>query len=90
MNNDFVETINMTIGDTTDSINMAIGENAGSIDFNIDTVEGTRNYEKLTNKPQINSVELLGNKSLDQLGIQEAGDYADTRITNLEIDALFL
>ncbi len=31
---------------------------------------GTSNYEALTNKPSINSVELTGNKSLDTLGIQ--------------------
>ena len=48
---------------------------------------GTRNYERLTNKPQINDVELVGNKSLEDLGIvnneqpdweqhdTEAGDY---------------
>ena len=31
---------------------------------------GTSDYNDLTNKPQINSVELSGNKSLDDLGIQ--------------------
>lgn len=31
---------------------------------------GTNNYNELTNKPQINSVELVGNKSLSDLGIQ--------------------
>lgn len=31
---------------------------------------GTNNYNELTNKPQINSVELVGNKSLAALGIQ--------------------
>lgn len=31
---------------------------------------GTSNYNDLANKPQINSVELSGNKSLDDLGIQ--------------------
>lgn len=33
-------------------------------------------YELLSNKPQINGVELIGDKSLDDLGIQETGDYA--------------
>lgn len=33
------------------------------------------NYEKMTNKPQINGVELSGNKSLDDLGAQPKGDY---------------
>lgn len=30
---------------------------------------GTTNYNVLTNKPQVNGVELMGNKSLDELGI---------------------
>lgn len=37
---------------------------------------GTTDYSELTNKPQINSVELSGNKTLAELGIQAAGDYA--------------
>lgn len=32
-------------------------------------------YASLSNKPQINSVELSGNKTLDQLGIQAKGNY---------------
>lgn len=36
---------------------------------------GTSDYAELTNKPQINSVELTGNKTLDDLGIQAKGDY---------------
>ena len=35
-------------------------------------------YATATNKPQINSVELVGNKTLDQLGIQAKGNYATT------------
>ena len=36
---------------------------------------GTSNYNVLTNKPKINNVELNGNKSLNELGIQPAGNY---------------
>lgn len=36
---------------------------------------GTSNYNALTNKPKINNVELVGNKSLNDLGIQPAGNY---------------
>lgn len=36
---------------------------------------GTTDYTQLENKPQINSVELAGNKTLDDLGIQAKGDY---------------
>lgn len=39
---------------------------------------GTTDYTELENKPQINSVELSGNKTLDELGIQAKGDYLKT------------
>ena len=37
---------------------------------------GTTNYNSLSNKPKINNVTLEGNKSLSELGVQPAGDYA--------------
>lgn len=37
---------------------------------------GSSDYTDLTNKPKINNVELVGNKSLNDLGIQPAGNYA--------------
>lgn len=37
--------------------------------------QGVSDYTLLTNKPQINGVTLLGNKSLADLGIQPAGEY---------------
>lgn len=37
---------------------------------------GASDYTDLENKPSINSVELVGNKSLADLGIQPSGDYA--------------
>ena len=39
---------------------------------------GTTNYLLLENKPKINNVELTGNKTLDDLGIQAKGDYLTT------------
>ena len=45
---------------------------------------GTRNYQELTNKPQINSVELNGNKTSADLGLQPAGNYLTE-----EIDPIF-
>ena len=36
---------------------------------------GTTDYTQLENKPQINSVELTGNKTLNDLGIQPKGNY---------------
>lgn len=35
----------------------------------------TTDYSQLTNKPSINDVELVGNKTLDDLGIQPKGNY---------------
>ena len=54
---------------------------------------GTTNYEDLYNKPQINSVRIVGNKSLEELGIQPAGDYAtkeyvDNAITTTITEAI--
>ena len=56
---------------------------------------GTTDYTDLTNKPQINSVELTGNKTLAALGIQAAGDYAltsaiPTKVSQLQNDSNFL
>lgn len=49
----------------------------------------TIDYNQLTNKPQINNIELVGNKTLDELGIQAKGDYAlvddvDAQISELQ------
>lgn len=53
---------------------------------------GTSNYEDLTNKPQINDVELVGNKSLSDLGIaiptelsQLTGDTTHRVVTDEQI-----
>lgn len=51
----------------------------------IKTIE-SGDYLGLSNKPQINSVVLIGNKSLDDLNIQVKGDYADRPLTNSEIE----
>lgn len=39
---------------------------------------GTTNYQDLSNKPSVNGVELLGNKTAQDLGLQPKGDYATT------------
>lgn len=38
---------------------------------------GTNDYNRLKNKPSINDVELEGNKTLEELGIQPVGDYVE-------------
>ena len=50
---------------------------------------GTTNYEDLSNKPKIGDVELVGTKTLVQLGIQPAGDYAtETYVTEQIVAAV--
>ena len=44
-------------------------EEIAIMEEDIQYVEGTSDYEELENKPQINGVELIGNKSLNDLGI---------------------
>jgi hypothetical protein len=45
-----------------------------------------RDYNDLTNKPQINDVELEGNKTLDDLGIQAKGDFATVAYVDGELE----
>ena len=61
-------------------------------------------YDILINKPQINNIELIGNKTLEELNIQPAGDYVvnetlteyakteniPTKVSQLENDAGYL
>ena len=49
------------------------------------TDKGVIDYEELENLPQINDVTVIGNKSLNDYGIQEEMDY----ITNTRIDDIF-
>lgn len=59
----------------------------GSDDMVIYTTgEMERDYRWLKNKPRINGVELTSDKSSEDLGVQPAGEYADTEITNSEVD----
>ena len=51
-------------------INMAIETNK-EMSFDIQASGGSSNYEKLSNKPKINNVELSGNKVSDDLGLQD-------------------
>lgn len=51
-------------------------------------VGGTNDYNELDNKPRINGVILKNDKTSEELGIQAAGDYADSALTNSEIEEL--
>lgn len=58
------------------TIDLDIPESAEiSVCVSYQSAAGTSNYEHLENKPSINGVELKGDKSLDELGIQPKGDY---------------
>lgn len=54
---------------------------ASSETLNIDIDQSrsgyTTNYNVLANKPQINNIELIGNKSSKQLGLQDTLDMAE-------------
>lgn len=59
------------------SLTMATAELVSSIDLYAGGT-GTNNYNDLNNKPQINDFELVGNKSLSDLGIQPIISDLDT------------
>jgi hemolysin activation/secretion protein len=61
-----------------------------SLDITLETAAtaGDNNYNNLYNKPLINDVVLVGNRSLDDLNIQVKGDYPDEALTNQEIEDL--
>lgn len=64
-------------------------------DGTLNAEKSTQSYTELTNKPKINNVELDGEKSLDDLGIQSKGDYATkeelpTKTSQLENDSNFI
>ena len=64
-------------------------------DGTLNAEKSTQSYTELTNKPKINNVELDGEKSLDDLGIQAKGDYATkeelpTKTSQLVNDSNFI
>ncbi|MGN1393441.1 MAG: hypothetical protein ACI4V7_05275 [Succinivibrionaceae bacterium] len=59
------------------------------VDITNDVISTNYLYEDLTDKPTINSVELAGNKTLEELGIQPKGNYAtsnDLKLVDLKVD----
>jgi len=48
----------------------------------------TGDYNKLINKPRINDVTLEGNMSLERLGIQPAGNYPNSPLTDEDLEEL--
>lgn len=65
---DGIATVTITKKDGTQEVVEIFDGDAG-------TGAGTTNYQELENKPKINNIQLDGNKSLEELGIQPKGDY---------------
>lgn len=70
---------NTTYSEQSYTFNPQYNESDKSFDEDFGEIHNIveNNYEKLRNKPQIESVELIGNKSFEDLGM--------TEISNLEI-----
>lgn len=66
-----VNTLTIEAGD-----NITLDQEGNVLTINSTASGGTYDYTDLTNKPKINNVELNGNKSLNDLGIQPVGNYA--------------
>lgn len=85
---------NQTINVNNQSNTQGLGlENSHNI--TVTTLDGTKNYVELENKPLINNIELVGNKTLEELGIQKLGEYASpsdipTKVSELENDKGYL
>lgn len=77
-----------------------INQNTDNIDLNNLTLEQAKaiietlpelidTYKKLMDKPKINNIELVDNKTLEELGIQPAGEYEEVEaLSNQEIENL--
>lgn len=76
-----IQTTNELLGEI-ETVNEIVGE------VSINTGGGTLNYEYLYNKPKINNVELIQNKTLEDLGIQEKGEYPSQSLSNSDIEAI--
>ena len=76
------ETIDIDIEINTDSsIDTDVQTSDGEIDTDIEiSTGGTNDYNDLVNKPSIEGVELIGDKTLEELGVEA--------LTPQEIDAI--
>lgn len=76
------ETIDIDIEINTDSsIDTDIQTSDGEIDTDIEiSTGGTNDYNDLINKPSIEGIELVGDKTLEELGVEA--------LTPQEIDAI--
>lgn len=96
-----LETTNELIGELSNDNNIVgeiqtTNELSGEIEpineilceVSMNTGGGTLNYDYLYNKPKINNIELVQNKTLDDLGIQEKGEYPSESLSNSDIESI--
>lgn len=83
------EEITMSVGNNHEDVGLNILGNDQPMEFDTSNQQaGTDNYRKLINKPSINSVTLIDNKTSQDLGLQPEGDYPDESLTNMDIERL--
>ena len=76
--------LEMEINANDDNLDVNIESQNETLESNIEvnTILGTDNYKELKNKPSINGVELVDNKTSEELGLQPKGDYAMKETTD--------
>lgn len=75
----------MSVQDLSFDLGFDSGNNGFNADFkNMQVISGTNDYNPLINKPSINEVVLVGNKTGDQLDLQGKMDV----ISNTDIEDL--
>lgn len=67
----------VSFGNTTNDLQFQAPQNV---------VGGTTNYKALSNKPLINGIELVDDKTLEDLGIQPIGNYASEEYVQEQVD----
>lgn len=70
--------VNMTVAESSQLVNMTLEESEEMFPMQHSEVviSTSTDYDDLFNKPQINGVELVGDKTGAELGLQASGDYA--------------
>lgn len=66
------------------NLNFKICNSTLSFDTDMGYIQGVQSYNTLTDKPQINSITLIGNKVSEDLGLQSTiADITEQDIDNL-------
>lgn len=76
-----METISLDMRSGNAPIPLTVKSGTAPISLGFERVRATGDYNDLENKPSINEVELVGNKTFEDLG--------DSPLKNLDIQAIF-